>query len=115
MLFHTDNPSGETLTITPSGITPAAKGALPPLPKGLQLDGEDEADGTPAQQQQFAYVVGDGVIVTGSGTLEAYDIMGRKLFTQEVDSQLSILNSQFPTAGVYVLRMGGKAQKIVIK
>ena len=60
-------------------------------------------------------MVGDGVIVTGSGTLEAYDIMGRRLFTHEVDSQLSILNSQFPTAGVYVLRMGGKAQKIVIK
>ena len=46
--------------------------------------------------------------------MNAYDVTGRLLFTQEVNSQLSILNSQFPSAGVYLLRLGNQSQKIVI-
>jgi hypothetical protein len=63
----------------------------------------------------FAYWNGKVWMVEGNGTLEAYDVTGRKLFSSEVNSQLSILNSQFPSTGVYVLRMGNKSQKIVIR
>ena len=43
--------------------------------------------------------------------------MGRQLFTYEIDSKYEILNSQFPTTGVYLLRLVGtdlKTQKIVV-
>ena len=63
----------------------------------------------------FVYWNGKEWMVEGDGILEAYDVMGRKLFSSEVNSQLSILNSQFPGTGVYVLRLGEKSQKIVVK
>ncbi|MBR1549896.1 MAG: T9SS type A sorting domain-containing protein, partial [Bacteroidales bacterium] len=101
----------------------AALGALPALPKGLCLGESSEvggqnpevsdAGGTPALQ--FAHVDGDQVVIDGTGLLQAYDVMGRLLFSTEVNSQLSIFNSQFPSAGVYVLRLNGKSQKIVIR
>ena len=63
----------------------------------------------------FAYVSGNHLIVEGTGLLQAYDILGRLLFSRNVNSQLSILNSQFPSAGVYILSLGEKTQKIVIR
>ena len=63
----------------------------------------------------FAYQQGNEIIVTGEGTLEAYDVMGRKLFTREANSSLIIHHSSFPGTGVYILRLGGQSQKIVIK
>ena len=63
----------------------------------------------------FAYWNGNAWVVEGEGTLEVYDVVGRRVFTGNVNSQLSILNSQFPTTGVYVLRMGDNTQKIVVK
>ncbi|MBP5536433.1 MAG: leucine-rich repeat domain-containing protein [Bacteroidales bacterium] len=63
----------------------------------------------------FAFQNGGNVVVAGEGTLQAYDIMGRLLFSSEVNNQLSIPSSKFPATGVYLLRLGGKSQKIVIK
>ena len=63
----------------------------------------------------FAYQNGDRIVVEGTGTLQVYDVLGRHLLTHEINSQFSILNSQFPSTGVYILRLNGKAQKIVIK
>ena len=64
----------------------------------------------------FAYWNGSAWVVEGTGTLEVYDILGRMVSRQTLNSQLSTLNShQFPSTGVYVLRMGGKNQKIVVK
>jgi len=63
----------------------------------------------------FAYQQGNEIVVTGEGTLEAYDVMGRKLFTREANSSLIIHHSSFPGTGVYILRLGGQSQKIVIK
>ena len=65
---------------------------------------------------QFAYQQGDHLIITGTDTLQAYDIMGRLLFSQEIstfNSQLS--TSIFPATSVYILRLNEKSQKIVIK
>ena len=63
----------------------------------------------------FAYQNGDRIVVEGAGTLQVYDVMGRQLFTHEINSQFSILNSQFPSTGVYIFRLGEKSQKLVIK
>lgn len=64
---------------------------------------------------RFAYFDGDRLVVTGEGTLEAYDVMGRKLFTREANSSLTIHHSSFPGTGVYLLRLNGQTQKIVIR
>ena len=63
----------------------------------------------------FAYWNGNAWVVEGEGTLQVFDVVGRRIASHEVDSQLSILNSQFPSTGVYILRLGEKSQKIVVK
>ncbi len=64
----------------------------------------------------FAHQQGSEIIVTGEGTLEAYDIMGRQLFTKEISPLTSHLSPfTFPSTGVYILRLNGQSQKIVIK
>ena len=63
----------------------------------------------------FAYQNGNSIVVEGTGMLQVFDVMGRQLFAKELstlNSQLSTLN--FPS-GVYVLRLNGKIQKIVIR
>ena len=66
----------------------------------------------------FAYVSAGSVVVQGCGTLQVFDVMGRLLFTQELGSgrSLSTFDTQlFPGTGVYILRLGGKTQKVVIR
>ncbi|MBR3488329.1 MAG: fibronectin type III domain-containing protein [Bacteroidales bacterium] len=74
----------------------------------LSPDGESASD-------IFAYQNGDKIVVEGTGTLQVYDVLGRQLLTHEINSQFSIPNSQFPSTGVYILRLNGKSQKLVIK
>ncbi len=64
----------------------------------------------------FAHLDGDRLVVEGSGTLEAYDMMGRRLFAREMNTNaLTHLHiNAFPAAGVYILRLAGQSQKIVI-
>lgn len=64
----------------------------------------------------FAYQSGDQTIITGTGALQVFDLMGRQLLSAEVDSSpFSLHRSQFPATGVYILRLDGQTQKIVIK
>ena len=73
-------------------------------------------DAQETHSPHFAHWDGDRLVVTGEGTLEAYDVMGRQLFTKEISPSTSLLSpSIFPAAGVYVLRLGGQSQKIVVK
>ena len=65
--------------------------------------------------ENFARWDGDKLIVTGEGTLQVFDMMGRQLFTREANSSLIIHHSSFPSTGVYMLRLGGQSQKIVIR
>ena len=66
---------------------------------------------------RFAHLDGDRLVVDGSGTLEAYDMMGRRLFAREMntDALTHLHINAFPSAGVYILRLAGQSQKIVIK
>lgn len=113
--------SAETLTFYAAtrSTNPGTKGALPPLPKGLflnEIEDEYENENTTLNNHRFAYFDGDRVVISGTGLLQAYDIMGRQLFAKELstlNSQISILN--FPGSGVYLLRLNGQTQKIVIR
>ena len=70
-------------------------------------------------EDNFAFISNGQLIVTGEGTLQVVDVMGRVL----VNKQLSTTNSQLPTAnfkaGVYMLRLiqgnDVKTQKIVVR
>ncbi len=81
------------------------------MANNANLDGKKNDD--------FAFTINGHLIVTGEGTLQIVDMMGRVL----VSKQLSTTNSQLPTAdfrlGVYVLRLINgeevKTQKIVVK
>lgn len=119
VLVHTT--ATATLTFyyaTRSTTAPAqAKGPLPTLPRGLCLSGDcDRNDAmTQSHNQDFAHWDNGQLIVEGEGTLEAYDVMGRRLFNVEIqNSKFEIQNSVFPSVGVYLLRLAGQSQKIVI-
>ena len=120
VLVHTTAPA--TLTFyyaTRSTTAPAqAKGPLPALPKGLCLSGDCDDPrnnaSTQSHNHSFAHLDGDRLIVDGEGTLEAYDMMGRRLFSREANSDLRLPTSDFPGTGVYILRLAGQSQKIVI-
>lgn len=73
------------------------------------------APGNEAYNGFFAFQAGDHLLIEGSGTLQVFDVMGRQLFIREVSGQLSLPNTQFPGPGVYILRLGEKSQKLVIK
>ncbi len=65
----------------------------------------------------FAFISNGELIITGTGTLQVFDMLGRQLFTRKVNSSLSIPNSSL-TPGVYVVRLCNgsdvKTQKIVV-
>ena len=95
-----------------------AKNYLPPLPAGFCLgdDCDDSQDAHSTHLAHFAQISGDHLVIVGEGTLTAYDVMGRELFRRETKNERMIIkNSEFPGTGVYVLRLNGQSQKIVIK
>jgi len=111
--------NNETLTFyaaTRSTNAGNSKG-LPPLPKGFCLGESSEVGGMRSEVQvDFVRWDGDQLVVTGEGTLQVYDVMGRMLFTQELPtSDLRLPTSDFPRTGVYILRLNGQTQKIVIR
>lgn len=70
-----------------------------------------------ATNNNFAYQNGDQIIVSGEGTLQVYDVMGRFVANYNVNGTESINASQFENA-VYIFRLVGtdvKTQKIVIR
>ncbi len=117
VLVHTET-NGETITVSPAGIVDgSSKGTLPPLPKSLCLGGDcdhDTYDDPSTQAVHFAHWDGTVWTITGTGTLLAYDITGRELFHREVNHSIQLSTSNFPHAGVYLLRLDGITQKIVI-
>jgi len=109
--------STETLTFyaaTRSTNAGNSKG-LPPLPKGLCLGESSEVGGMRSEVQvDFVRWDGDQLVITGTGLLTAYDAIGRELFHENVSTYQRINVSTFPGTGVYILRLNGQSQKIVI-
>ena len=118
VLVYTDRQVTLTFHDDQGCVDAPVKGYLPPLPKGLCFndnDNENEDFQLSIVNFQFAHWDGDRLIVTGEGTLRLFDVMGRELFRRELNSELRIPNSELPAAGVYVLKLNNNTQKIVIK
>ena len=62
----------------------------------------------------FVWQSGNDIIVEGNGELQVFDVMGRLVSTQYVNGVETMCTSSLQT-GVYVFRLEGKAQKIVIR
>lgn len=65
----------------------------------------------------FAYQSGDELFISGDGTLQVFDVMGRFVMSKEIHGSESVSVSAFET-GVYMLRFVGETvmtQKIVIR
>ena len=60
----------------------------------------------------FAYQSGNDIVVSGEGELQVFDVTGRMVSTQHINGVQTIsgLNN-----GVYILRLEGKTQKMVVR
>ena len=69
------------------------------------------AAGIDTESDIFAYQNGNDILVSGEGTLQVFDITGRKVMTMEVNG----VETVNVNAGVYIFKMNEKTQKIVVK
>jgi len=65
-----------------------------------------------SENEIFAYQSGNEIIVNGKGELQVFDVMGRMVMSQRINGIETVngLNN-----GVYIFRMEGKTQKIVVR
>ncbi len=68
---------------------------------------------TGSETENFAYQSGNDIIVSGEGELQVFDLMGRMVMQKYVNGIQTIEKPQ--TTGVYIFKLNGKAQKIIIK
>ena len=73
------------------------------------LEHFDDADGT-----VFAYQSGTDIVVVGEGELQVFDVMGRLVAKQYVNGVETWRAASVQT-GVYILRLEGKTQKMVVR
>ena len=62
----------------------------------------------------FAYQDGTDIIVSGEGTLEVFDVMGRLVMTWNINGVETCHGVSLQT-GVYIFRLNEKTQKIVVR
>ena len=72
-------------------------------------DNPEESD-----NEVFAYQNGNEIIVNGNGELEVFDVMGRMVMKRQINGIETVCESSLQT-GVYILRLEGKTQKIVVR
>ena len=70
-----------------------------------------DATGSDFENANFAYQSGNDIIVNGEGELRVFDVMGRMVNNTIVNGVEAIALPQ----GVYVFRMNGNVQKIVVR
>lgn len=68
--------------------------------------------GSETGSESFAYQNGDQIVVSGDGELQVFDVMGRMVATQQINGTETI---NAPQNGVYIFRLEGKTQKIVVR
>ena len=61
----------------------------------------------------FAYQSGNDIIVSGNGELQVFDVMGRMVMNQYINGVQTVEKPS--TTGVYIFRLNGMSQKIVVK
>ena len=65
----------------------------------------------------FVHIDGNRLVVDGEGELQVFDVMGRQLGSAQVGGTATFDRHSLgmTNAGVYVMRLGGNTQKIVVK
>jgi hypothetical protein len=80
--------------------------------------GVEEPEGDEPAQGSFAYQSGNELVVTGEGTVELFDVTGRRMSAERIESVQGTMSVSGLTPGVYLLRLattkGTRVQKIVI-
>ena len=77
----------------------------------IRFDGSNNSEFS-ENSDIFAYQSGNEIVVTGEGELQIFDVMGRKVMTQHVSGVQTVnVNAQ----GVYIMKLNGKTQKIVVR
>ena len=66
-----------------------------------------------SDNEVFAYQSGDEIVVSGKGELQVFDVMGRFVATYNVSGVQTVTKPI--TAGVYIVKLNEKTQKIIIK
>lgn len=74
----------------------------------------DYIPGNNAENNIFAYQNGNDVIVNGEGTLQVFDAMGRLISTQHIDG-VGTWHAESAQTGVYIFKLEGNTQKIVVR
>ena len=78
----------------------------------------DENEAT-VEEKNFAFMMGDELVVNGNGMLQVFDLNGRCVYATELYDVQSTVSLPRMTAGVYILRLTGsqsaRTQKMVIK
>lgn len=70
------------------------------------------ANGDYEECETFAYQNGSDVVIRGDGELQVFDVMGRLVAQKRVNGE-EIVHVQ--SQGVYIFRLNGKTQKIVVR
>ena len=65
------------------------------------------------ENESFVWQNGSDIIVRGTGELQVFDVMGRLVTTRQVSVE-ETMNTSLQT-GVYIFKLNGKAQKIVVR
>ena len=74
---------------------------------------EDSEGSDNSDNSIFAYQYGSDIIVNGDGELQIFDVMGRMVAKQQINGVETVEKPS--TTGVYIFRLNGKSQKIVIR
>lgn len=62
----------------------------------------------------FAYQNGNDIIVSGEGELQVFDVMGRVVMKRQINGVETCHGASLQT-GVYIFKMDGRTQKIVVR
>lgn len=65
-----------------------------------------------SENSTFAYQSGNEIVVSGEGELQVFDVMGRMVATRHINGVQTINLTQ---TGVYIFRLDGQTQKIVVR
>ena len=61
----------------------------------------------------FAYQSGNDIIVSGDGELQVFDVMGRMVMNQYINGVQTVEKPE--QTGVYIFRLNGMTQKMVVR
>ena len=78
-----------------------------------------EEDEEAVESENFAFMMGDELVVNGGGVLQVFDLNGRCVYATELYDTQSMVSLPKMTAGIYILRLTGnhstRTQKMVIR